>query len=121
MEIETLTARVIQCVIRVHQTLGPGFLEKVYRRALVIEFRKQNLSLDIEKQIVVYYNGEEVGCHRLDFLIERQLILEVKTVENLSRAHYAQLRSYLKATGLSAGLLVNFADHRADFRRVNPP
>ena len=67
---------------------------------------------------MVVYEGEEVGRHRLDLLVDTRLILELKTVEDLAKAHYAQVRSYLKATGLSVALLVNFAKERADFRRI---
>jgi GxxExxY protein len=115
---DRLTGRVIQCIIHVHQTLGPGFLESVYRRALLIELRKQDLTTEAEKEVVVYYDGQKVGRHRLDLLVEGQLILELKTVEALSKAHYAQVRSYLRAMRLDVALLVNFADDRADFRRV---
>ena len=113
------TPRVIYCIIRVHQILGPGFVESVYRRALLIELRKQRLRTETEKEIVVYYDEFEVGRHRLDLLVNGQVIVELKTVEFLSKAHYAQIRSYLKATGLRTGLLVNFASERADFRRIN--
>ena len=117
---DELTDKVIWCIITVHQTLGPGFLENIYRRALLLELRKRGVSAEPEREIPVYYDGQQIGRHRLDFLIDDQIILEIKTVENLSRAHYAQVRSYLKATGLSLALLVNFADERADFRRVYP-
>lgn len=110
----------IRCIILVHQTLGPGFLESIYRRALIIELRKQHLATEAEKEVVVFYDGHEVGKHRLDLLVEGQLILELKTVESLSKAHYAQVRSYLRATRLDLALLVNFANDRADFRRVKP-
>ena len=115
---DQLTARVIQCIILVHQTLGPGFLESIYRRALLIELRRQDLATEYEKLVIVYYDGHEVGRHRLDLLVEGKLILELKTVEALSRAHYAQVRSYLRATDLHLALLVNFAHDRADFRRI---
>ena len=115
---DDVTGRVIRCVMRVHRTLGPGFLENIYRRALLIELRKQNLETEAEKEVVVYYDGHEVGKHRLDLLIEGQLIVELKTVEALSKAHYAQVRSYLKATSLETALLVNFAGPTADFRRI---
>ncbi|HEX2165886.1 MAG TPA: GxxExxY protein [Longimicrobiales bacterium] len=95
-----LTGRIIQCIIHVHQTLGPGFLESVYRRALVIELRKQKLTTEAEKEIGrsrkgnrVYYDGQEVGKHRLDLLVEGQVIVELKTAEALGKAHYAQVRS----------------------------
>jgi GxxExxY protein len=118
---EKLTERVIQCVIHVHQRIGPGFLESVYRNALLIELRKRGLATEVEKEIVVYYDEHEVGRHRLDLLVAEQIILELKTVDALSKAHYAQVRSYLKATGLDVALLINFSDVRADFRRIDAP
>jgi GxxExxY protein len=119
-----LTNRIIFCVIRVHQTLGPGFLEAVYRRALVIELSKHNFTIEVEKEILVYYDGQKVGRHRLDLLIEGKVIVELKAVEALSKADYAQVRSYLKAAQLNLALLVNFSSERADFRRIeflHPP
>ena len=116
--VDSLTHRIIWCVIRVHQTLGAGFLESIYRRALVVELRQHNLSVDVERQVHVYYTGEEVGKHRLDLVVEEQLILELKTVECLDKAHYAQVRSYLKATGLQRALLINFSTAKADIRRI---
>ncbi len=112
------TELIIQSIIRVHQILGPGFLESIYRKALMIELRKQGLNVETEKEAVVYYEAEEVGRHRLDIVVEDRVIIELKTVEELSKAHYAQVRSYLKATGLKIGLLVNFAKEKADFRRI---
>jgi len=118
---DPLTRTVIQSIIRVHQTLGPGFLESIYRRALVIDLQRAKLQVETAKEIVIYYDGEEVGRHRLDLLVEQRLIIEMKTVEDLSQAHYAQLRSYLRATGLPVGLLVNFSGAKADHRRVENP
>jgi GxxExxY protein len=115
---DRLTERVIRCVIHVHQVLGPGFLEKIYRRALLIELRKQGLATEAETVVVVHYDGQEVGRHRLDLIVERQLILELKTVDALSRTHYAQVRSYLRATLLKVALLINLSGDRADFRRI---
>ena len=119
-EQRSLTETIIGCIIRVHQTLGPGFLESVYRRALMIELRKNNLSAQTETTVFIHYEGEEVGQHRLDVLVEDKVIVELKTVENLSKAHYAQVRSYLKATGKEVAILVNFAKEKADYRRVEP-
>jgi GxxExxY protein len=113
-----LTERIIWCLIRVHQTLGPGFLENVYRRALVIELGRQGLSCEVEKEVVVLYDGEEVGHHRIDVLVENEVLLELKAVESLARVHYAQLRSYMSASNIERGLLVNFSAEHADFRRV---
>jgi GxxExxY protein len=117
-EINRLTERIIQCIIRVHQILGPGFLEKIYQRALVIELGKQGLLTEVEKSVPVCYSGYEVGRHQLDLLVQGQVIVELKNVEALSKAHYAQVRSYLKATNLNVALLVNFSNQRADFRRI---
>ena len=117
-EIESITERTIGCIIRVHHALGPGFLESIYRNALLLELEKEGLRAEQEKEVQVYYDGVEVGRHRLDILVEDVLVLELKTVEQLSRAHYSQIRSYLKATNLTNGLLVNFASAKADFRRV---
>lgn len=118
---DKLTETIIQSIIQVHQTLGPGFLESVYRRALLLELRRRNLGVETEKEVIVYYQDEEVGRHRLDLVVENKVIVELKTVDDLSSAHYAQVRSYLKATGLPIALLVNFAKEKADFRRVEKP
>ena len=115
---DELTEAIFQCIVRVHVTLGPGFLESIYRKALVIELRQAGFKVEAEKEITVLYRGEEVGLHRLDLLVDGRVILELKTVEELSRAHYAQVRSYLKASGLMLGLLVNFLKVRSDFRRI---
>lgn len=115
---DELTGRVIDCIIHVHRVLGPGFVENVYRRALLIELGKRGLTADAEKTVVIYYDGIEVGRHRLDILVEGVVILELKTATALCKAHYMQVRSYLKATRLNVALLVNFSGARADFRRV---
>ena len=113
-----ITEKIIKAIIRVHQSLGPGFLERIYHNALIIELTRQGLHVESEKQIEVYYESELVGTHRSDLLVENQVIVELKTVEELRGVHCAQLRSYLKAAELRAGLLVNLAKDRADYRRV---
>ena len=113
-----LTARIIECIITVHTKLGPGFLENIYRRALLIELEKDGLLAEAEKDITVLYDGRDVGRYRLDIVVEGRVILELKAVGSLGISHYAQLRSYLRATGIGVGLLVNFSEHKADFRRV---
>src|SRR5687767_1164367 len=115
---EKLTEQIIRCIIHVHKTLGPGFLESIYKCAVLVELRKQNLRTEVEKEIVIYYDNLEDGRHRLDLLVEGRIILELKTVEAFSKAHYAQVRAYLKAAGLQTALLINFSDIRADFRRI---
>ena len=115
---DELTQRIIAAVIRVHSVLGPGFLEKVYRRALLVELERNGLPAENEKRIRIFYEGVLVGTHRLDLVASETVVIELKTVERLTRHHYAQLRSYLNAAGLRVGLLVNFALAKADFRRV---
>jgi GxxExxY protein len=115
---DQLTAKIIQCIIKVHKTLGPGFLENIYRRALLLELQKQKLFVDMEKEVIIYYEQSEVGRHRMDLVVENRVIVELKTVEALSRAHYAQARAYMKATTLPVAILINFSKERADFRRI---
>jgi GxxExxY protein len=115
---DAITRDIIAAIIEVHRVLGPGFLEGIYRRALMLELRKRNLRVGTEVEVEILYDGTTVGQHRLDLLIEDMVIVELKTVEGLSRAHYAQVRSYLKATGKPVALLVNFAGERADYRRI---
>ena len=117
-ELDGLIYRVIGCMIEVHKQLGPGFLEKVYRRALEIEFGHQGIRFDSEKEISLDYRGENIGTHRLDLFVESELVVELKTVDTLHKKHYAQVRSYLKAVGKPIGLLVNFAEYKLDARRV---
>lgn len=117
-EKDNLTGRIIECIIKVHQKLGPGFLENIYRKALIIELSNAGLKCESEKEIVVLYDNIEIGCHRLDVLVEDKVIMELKTVNEFGAAHYAQIKSYLKATGIKTGILVNFALEKADFRRI---
>ena len=116
---DLLTGRIIDAIITVHSKLGPGYLESIYQNSMMIELRKQGLVAEAEREFTVLYDGEEVGLHRLDILVEETIVLELKVVEQLMKKHYAQVRSYLKATGCRTGLLVNFAGEKADFRRID--
>ena len=116
--IDRLIYRAIGCMIEVHKELGPGFLEKVYRRAVAIEFEQQGIIFESEKEIELQYKGDKVGVHRLDLFVENELVIELKTVDELHKKHYAQVRSYLKAVQRPVGLLVNFADFQLSPRRV---
>jgi len=117
-EIDALIYRVIGCCIAVHRELGPGFLEGVYHRALELELAAQSIQFASEVEIELDYRGQIIGTHRLDLLIENLLILELKTVDERHKKHYAQVRSYLKAAGKPIGLLVNFSEYQLDPRRV---
>ena len=121
MKHEALTQQIIACIVKVHRTLGPGFLEGIYRRALCLELQRSGLKVEAEKPVPVYYEGEEVGLHRLDLVVEDTVVLVLKAVPELAVAHYEQLRSYLRASCLDVGLLVNFGRERSDFRRLERP
>lgn len=86
----------------------------------MVELRSQGLRVEAEKEVSILYRDQLVGTHKLDLLIEDCLIVELKTVEQLTKIYYSQLRSYLKATNLPVGLLVNYASSKADIRRVQP-
>lgn len=107
-ETEDLARTVIGAGIEVHRTLGPGFLEKVYQRALSVELEQRGVEHVIESPIEVLYKGVNVGEGRADLLVTRRLIVELKTVETVKDIHRAQVISYHKATGLRLGLLMNF-------------
>jgi len=115
---DALTYSIIEAVIKVHSVLGPGFVESIYHRALVIELRERGLAVEHEVEVEIEYDAQLVGRHRLDLVVDRQVVVELKTVEELGRAHYAQVRSYLRATGLPVALLINFSKEKADYRRI---
>ena len=118
MEINEITYAINGAVFEVNSILGPGFLEKVYENALLVEFNKRGLKAKNQVPIKVTYKGEVIGDYTADLLVEDKVIVELKTVENLDRAHEAQLLNYLKATGLHVGLLVNFKRKKADVKRL---
>lgn len=108
VETEKVMRETIGCAIAVHRELGRGFLESIYRAAMAIELTRQGLAFEQEHAIVVNYRGVKIPGQRVDFIIEGQVILELKAVKQFDDAHQAQLISYLKTTGLRAGLLINF-------------
>jgi GxxExxY protein len=107
-EDEELARRVIGAAIEVHRHLGPGFLESIYRRALCHELSLRGIPFEDEKELVVPYKDIRIPGQRLDILVAGRILLELKTVEAFAPIHQAQLLSYLKATGLRPGFLINF-------------
>jgi len=106
---ETLSPRVIACAMRVHTLLGPGLLESVYEACLLHELLKNDIEAARQVSLPVIYDGQRVECgFRIDLLVERSLILELKCVEQFMPIHRAQVLTYLKLTGLSLALLINF-------------
>lgn len=109
-KLESLSKAVIGASIRVHQELGPGLLESVYQRCLVIELKSMGIRVEAEVPLTVEYRGqviEDMGC-RLDLMVEGCLIIELKSVEVVKPVHKKQLLTYLKLTGCRLGLLINF-------------
>jgi GxxExxY protein len=104
-----ITARIIAAAIRVHRALGPGFLESVYEEALAVEFALCGIQFVRQKPIILFYKDHQIGEHRLDFLVEEKIVVELKAISALDDIHFAIGRSYLKATNLEDGLLLNFA------------
>jgi GxxExxY protein len=117
-EFEKVIYDTIGAMIEVHKQLGPGFLENVYHRAFEIELAYRGIKFESEKEVEVKYRDSVIGTHRLDLLVENQLVVELKTVESIGKKHYAQVRSYLKATLRKVALLANFSDYTLDPRRV---
>jgi GxxExxY protein len=113
-----LTEKIIGAAIEVHRRLGPGFLESIYERALIIELRKRGLRVESQMDTAIYYDGIEVGKHRLDLLVENLIVVELKAVKALDDGHLAVTKSYLSATGLEHGLLLNFARVVLEVNRV---
>ncbi len=104
-----LTQKIIKCAIEVHKELGPGLLESVYEHGLAYELEKSDLKFERQKEIPILYKGHRLkDCFRADFIVENQVILELKTVEKLIPLHHAQILSYIKLTKLDLGLLLNF-------------
>jgi GxxExxY protein len=114
----SLTEVVIGCAFTVSNTLGTGFLEKVYENALAHELRKAGLRVQQQAPLQVRYDGMLVGEYIADLLVEDRLLVELKTVKNLDEIHTAQCINYLKATGLRLCLLLNFAKSRVEIKRI---
>ena len=118
MNINDVTEKIIGCAYRVSNTLGAGFLEKVYEKALVHELQKQGLEVFQQHAIQVYYDGNVVGDYIADLLVEGAVLVELKTATVLDDAHVAQCINYLKATGIHICLLINFGNPKVAVKRV---
>jgi GxxExxY protein len=120
-ELDALTGRVIGCAIAVHRALGAGFLESIYAEALAVALSDAGIPFAREIRVGVTFRGRPIGEHRLDLLIQDRVVVELKAVESLARVHFAQVRSYLRATGLRVGLLLNFEAPTLEVRRILNP
>ena len=117
MKHEDLTYKIRGCIYEVYQTLGAGFLEKIYEEALLIELVSQGLKAESQKPIKVPYKGKQIGNYIADIIVEDKILLELKSIKELSKAHEAQILNYLKATDIEIGLLINFQHPKATIKR----
>jgi GxxExxY protein len=113
-----LTAKIIGCAMRVHSTLGNGFQEVIYQRALEIEMKLAGIQFRREFEMPIYYRDTQIGTRRVDFLVEGVISVELKAIVQLEDVHFAQAINYLEAYNLEVGLLINFGTRSLVFKRL---
>jgi GxxExxY protein len=113
-----LSFAIMEATFEVHNTLGPGYSEGIYESALAKEFRDRNIKYERQKLIEVWYKGEKIGEYRLDMVVEGKIVLELKAVSELNKIFEAQILSYLKATGMKLGILLNFGGKKVEYKRM---
>lgn len=118
MKHEDLTHKIIGCAMKVHSTLGNGFQEVIYQRALAIEMEKKGLGFKREMEMNIFYDGIDIGTRRVDFFVEEFIMVELKALIKLEEVHLAQAMNYCQAYNLPIGLLINFGSKSLEFKRV---
>jgi GxxExxY protein len=118
---DDLTYKIIGLAMAVHSELGPGFPEEVYRRAMMVAMGADGMPYEPEFKIQVAFRGQAVGEFRLDLVVDRKAVVEFKAVDALESAHERQVISYLTASGLEIGMLINFGSARLEYKRIFPP
>lgn len=118
LEHEHLTGQIIGAAIAVHRELGPGLLEAVYGRALAVELHSRGIVFERELAIPILYGAVEVGRHQLDLFVANEIVVELKAIKDVSDAHFAVVRSYLRAARRRHGLILNFAKPLLEVKRV---
>jgi GxxExxY protein len=118
MKYEKVTHKIIGCAMKVHRTMGNGFQEVIYQRALAIEMEKQGLGFQREMEMTIFYEGIDIGTRRVDFFVEENIMVELKALIKLEDVHLAQAMNYCQAYNLPIGLLINFGAKSLEFKRV---
>jgi GxxExxY protein len=118
MKYEEITKRIIGCAMKVHSTLGNGFQEVIYQRALEIEMSLEELKFEREKEMPVIYRSYNIGTRRVDFFVEEKIMVELKALILLEDVHLAQAKNYLEAYNMEIGLLINFGAKSLEFKRL---
>ena len=113
-----ITAEVIAAAIAVHKALGPGYLESIYEEALCIQLTCQDIPFERQKVIHLTFHGHPIGEHRLDLLVDKHVVVELKAIKAFEPIHFSVVRSYMKATNTESGLLLNFASMPLTVKRV---
>jgi GxxExxY protein len=113
-----LTSRIIGCAMTVHKTLGNGFQEVIYQRALAIEMNMADIAFSREHEMPIFYREEQIGTRGVDFLVEDVISVELKAITKLEDVHFAQAINYLEAYNLEVGLLINFGETSLNFKRL---
>lgn len=113
-----LTSKIIGCAMTVHNTLGNGFQEVIYQRALAIEMRLTGIDFNREFEMPIFYREEQIGTRRVDFLVQNKISVELKAITKLEDVHFAQAINYLEAYNLEIGLLINFGETSLNFKRL---
>ena len=116
---EDITKRIISAAMKVHSTLGNGFQEVIYQRAMEIEMPIENLSFKREMEMPIYYRETQIGTRRVDFFVEEKIMVELKAIIKLEDVHLAQAMNYLEAYKMEIGLLINFGAKSLEFKRVH--
>lgn len=112
-----LTARIIGCAMMVHKTLGNGFQEVIYQRALKLEMEAESIRFEREFEMPIFYRSQKIGTRRVDFLVDEAISVELKALTKLENVHLAQAINYLEAYNLEIGLLINFGNTSLEFKR----
>jgi len=119
MQNDFLTGKIICCAMNVHKTLGNGFQEVIYQRALEIEMQRANMNFAREMEMPIFYRDFQIGTRRVDFFVESLIMVELKALVSLERVHLAQAINYLEAYNMKIGLLINFGSKSLEFKRLH--
>ena len=119
MKYKEITEKIIGSAMKVHSTLGNGFQEVIYQRALAIEMEFNGLKFKREKEMPIYYREQRIGTRRVDFFVEKLIMVEIKAITKLEDVHLAQALNYLEAYNMEIGLLINFGAKSLEYKRLH--
>ena len=118
MKSEAVTREIIGAGMEVHRVLGPGYLESIYQSAMIRELGSRGIPVQTQMAVEIFYKGQRIGLHRLDLIVAHEVVVELKCVSKLAEIHRAQTISYLKATGIPVGMVLNFAGTSLTWQRI---